>query len=102
MTSWIRVRDTDTGAVYSTPEELVLESHQVLDEPGADKYGRPLPTWSDGKSPALYDPASELLDQVLGYLEQADETERARVIQAESTGKARKGVLEWTPQPPTA
>src|SRR5262245_44890987 len=41
-----------------------------------------------------YDPADHTVNEVLAYLENASDEERARVLEAESNGKARKGILE--------
>ncbi|MDD7384388.1 MAG: trigger factor [Actinomycetaceae bacterium] len=40
-----------------------------------------------------FDPANAKVDEVLAYLADADEAERARVIAAEKAGKARKTIL---------
>lgn len=40
------------------------------------------------------------IEQVVEYLELASEEERAKVIDAEKAGKARKGVLSWMPESP--
>lgn len=41
MPKLVRVRDKTTGHVYSTA--LVLDQHEVLDEPAVDGHGRALP-----------------------------------------------------------
>lgn len=46
------------------------------------------------------DPADFTVEQVVEYLELASEEERAKVIDAEKAGKARKGVLSWMPESP--
>ena len=44
-----------------------------------------------------FDPSKKNVDQVVEYLEREDidDVERARVLEAEADGKARKGVREW-------
>jgi hypothetical protein len=41
-----------------------------------------------------FDPAEHKAEEVVGYVAEAPEDEKARVIEAEKTGKARKTVLE--------
>jgi len=53
----------------------------------------------DAPADAL-DPADFAVEQVVEYLELASEEERAKVIDAEKAGKARKGVLSWMPESP--
>jgi hypothetical protein len=45
---------------------------------------------------APYDPAEHNATDVVAHLEQADDDERARVIAAETAGKARKTITEWS------
>ncbi len=40
-----------------------------------------------------FDPAEHTVDQVLEYVEKADDDEKARVLKAEKAGKARKGII---------
>lgn len=41
-----------------------------------------------------FNPSEKKADEVVAYLEKADDTERARVLDEEKFGKARKSVLE--------
>lgn len=43
-----------------------------------------------------FDPSDHGVPEVVAHLEQAEDGERARVIAAESAGKARKTILEWS------
>jgi len=53
------------------------------------------PRTSDQDTPdGAFDPASASVEQVVEYLAGADETETARVLDAEASGKARKSLLE--------
>jgi hypothetical protein len=45
-----------------------------------------------------FDPTSHTVDEVITYLDGADETERERVLAAETDGKARKTVLAYDPE----
>jgi hypothetical protein len=45
-------------------------------------------------APSTFDPGEHNVDDVLVHLADADDAERARVLAAEETGKARKGILE--------
>jgi len=42
----------------------------------------------------VFDPAEHNADDVLAYLEQADETEATRVLNVEAFGKKRKGITD--------
>ena len=53
----------------------------------------------DAPADAL-DPADFTIEQVVEYLELASDEERAKVIDAEKAGKARKGILSWVSEPP--
>lgn len=53
----------------------------------------PQPTQPEEPSDAPFDPGEHSATDVLGYLESADLAEAERVLQAESDGKARKGIL---------
>jgi hypothetical protein len=41
----------------------------------------------------IFDPSSKTVEQVVAYLEKADDEEKQRVLAAERAGKARAGVL---------
>lgn len=43
MTDWIRVKDAETGHEYSIPAGTEAEGQKVLEKPGADRFGDPLP-----------------------------------------------------------
>lgn len=61
--------------------------------------GEPLPEipTEDGDQLAdPYDPAPHKVAEVVAYLVSADPAERARVIEAEAAGKARKTITEWS------
>lgn len=49
--------------------------------------------WQAVTVPA-FDPSEHNVDDVLAYLATADDAERARVIEAEAAGKARKSITE--------
>lgn len=44
----------------------------------------------------LFDPSEATVVEVKAYLDDADDTERERVLAAEATGKNRSGVLSYT------
>lgn len=46
----------------------------------------------------LFDPNDHKADDVIAYLAEADEDERARVLAVEAEGKDRKGIREWQPE----
>lgn len=46
------------------------------------------------QAPAVFDPAEHNADEVLAYLNDADEAEATRVLDAETAGKARKGITD--------
>jgi trigger factor len=41
-----------------------------------------------------FDPSAHTADEVVEYVQTADEAEAARVVEAEKSGKARKSVVE--------
>lgn len=46
-----------------------------------------------------FDPSAATVDEVKDYLEHADDTERQRVLDAETAGKGRKGILDLATTP---
>lgn len=46
---------------------------------------------------ADFDPNKNDVDKVLAHLEQSDDDERERVLLAESEGKDRKAIRDWSP-----
>jgi hypothetical protein len=48
----------------------------------------------DPEEPGVFDPAEHNADEVLAYLDQADETEATRVLDVEAFGKKRKGITD--------
>lgn len=57
---------------------------------------------STGVPLVLYDPGAHSVDEVVAYLEAADEDEQVRVQDAEATGKNRVTITGWTPAPDSA
>lgn len=54
---------------------------------------------AEGSTPAKeFDPSKAKVDEVLDYLNGADDTERERVLAAEEAGKGRSSVLAFTPE----
>lgn len=43
MPEWVRVKDKETGHEYSVPADQVVDGLDLLDKPGADRFGDPLP-----------------------------------------------------------
>lgn len=54
---------------------------------------------SEPDDDGLYSPKGQKVDDVVAYLIDADEDERARVIDLEAAGQARKGIIGWEPVP---
>lgn len=48
---------------------------------------------TDDEEPGNYDPGAHTVDEVNAYLDEADSDEYARVIEAETAGKARVGII---------
>lgn len=48
---------------------------------------------TESEDEGAFDPAAHKVDEVVAYLETASDEEKARVIEAEKAGKARKGIL---------
>lgn len=58
-------------------------------------FAAPADEEDKGKGGAVeFDPSAATVDEVKEYLDGADDEERARVIAAEESGKARKSILE--------
>lgn len=55
-----------------------------------------LPELDDG----LFNPKGQKVDDVVAYLTDADDAERARVLDLEAAGQARKGITGWVPAEP--
>lgn len=55
-----------------------------------------IPSTEGDPLPELYDPGAHTVAEVSAYLASADDAERARVIEAEAAGKARKTITEWS------
>lgn len=64
----------------------VDEADAVPDDAGQDR------TTPDSDKP--FDPAEHNADEVMAYLNQADEAEATRVLDAEADGKNRKGITD--------
>lgn len=64
------------------PEPEVDEADIVVQQPP-----EPIP------DPNAFDPAAHTVDEVNAYLDTADPAEQVRVLEAERSGKARKGIL---------
>ena len=50
-------------------------------------------TDTSSEAEALFDPATAKVDEVLAYAANVDEAERARILEAEKAGKARKSLI---------
>lgn len=61
--------------------------------PGNDEVPNP----ETGEEPAEeFDPSKATVEEVITYLDGADDAERQRVLDAEAAGKGRKGIAEYT------
>lgn len=78
--------DTDAGRSAYAYFDRAGYRMEPLDEPEPERQTPP----ADDEP---YDPADHGVDEVLAYLETASLEEAERVVQAESDGKARKGIL---------
>ena len=112
------VRTTSHG--YVVPSAILTEGEYegqtlteesrpaVHTEPGTDPD--PAKVYNVGQAPEFdtfaadeepadeFDPSQANVDEVLEYLDGADDTERERVLAAEKDGKARKTVLSYDPE----
>lgn len=82
--------------VLETDDAAAIEKIEAV----AERYG--VHAVRDASDP--FDPSDYTVDVVNGYLSTADEAEQARVIAAETGGKARTGILDGpqAPRPVTA
>lgn len=83
----MRLRHVVTGVVVNVRDDKTLGSDWVAVEGEVPASAEP----------AEFDPTLHKVDDVIAYLVEADDDERARVIEAEAAGKARKGITEWAP-----
>jgi hypothetical protein len=105
------IRTTSYG--YIVPEQLadpadatttttgrpLRKSATSLDEAEAVVADRPKAEDTDvhtSEPAAQYDPADYTVDEVIAYLDKADDAEIARVKEAEKTGKKRTTILNYT------
>lgn len=98
----VRVRAEDEAryrARTGAQEPAVIGMRQADPEEKPDPAAPepdPSPTpQQDPEEPGpLFDPSAHGVPEVLAYLETADATERARVLDAEAAGKGRKTIAE--------
>jgi hypothetical protein len=88
------------GGVRYRPEDAPQVPDTEPDDGVADA-GSALTSAAAVPPPAgPFDPSAHNADAVLAHLAAADPAESARVLEAERAGKARAGVLRWTPPAP--
>lgn len=76
-------------------QETALAEATLVDQQDVPTATAEAAQANDAKdAPSSYDPSAYSVDEVNTYLDGADDDERARVLAAEETGKARKGILE--------
>ena len=109
------VRTTSHGYIVPTDilpddfdgETLTEESRPAVHtEPGTDPDAANVynvgqapahDTFAQAEEPAEeFDPSKATVDEVIAYLDGADEAEVERVLAAEADGKNRKGIAEYT------
>lgn len=109
------VRTTSHGYIVPTAilpdgfdgETLTEESRPAVHtEPGTDPDAANVynvgqapahDTFAQAEEPAEeFDPSKATVDEVIAYLDGADEAEVERVLAAEADGKNRKGIAEYT------
>lgn len=76
------------------PPATLRAVEQATAEPGETRTLTP-PADTGGTEPdgKPFDPGEHKAPEVIAYLKDADETERARVLAAEADGQKRKGIL---------
>ncbi|MCI7690317.1 MAG: trigger factor, partial [Trueperella pyogenes] len=88
--------DVDVNAILGEKPEGEV-TPEFTAKPAATKKAKALaeaPAESAAEAPAGdFDPAEHKVDEVLAYVESADDTEKARVLEAEKNGKARKTLI---------
>lgn len=77
-------------------EWLVERGHIAPVEATAEKDEK---TETSPTGEVLFNPDKHKVSDVLTYLADASEDERARVLAVEKDGQDRKGIREWTPEP---
>jgi len=91
-----------SGSVVTTSHGYIVPS-DLLDGEGDDpRLPDPAPVERPSadvdNEPAEYDPSKERVEEVLAYLDGADEEEVQRVLAAEAEGKGRSTILAYTPE----
>lgn len=88
-----RQRAEAAKRAYDAAMALVPDSLREEDTEGtADTGGADVPADFDPERPDKYN-----VDVVQAYLAGAGEEQRQQVVDAEASGKKRKGILEWEP-----
>lgn len=90
------------GGQYLKFNEKGVATAKAL-SPGLDRWlraaGYKITDLAHEPSEAVgYNPADNNVADVTKYLASADKNERDRVLALEQTGKARQGILGWTPE----
>ena len=93
--------ETPDFSVVSVSEDSLVdavveaaESAEVVEDDDAAGADVEVPaTDTDEPAEKLFDPADAKVDEVLAYIANADDAEKARVLEAEKAGKARKKIL---------
>lgn len=83
-----------TGQVSTTSFGYIVPT--VILDGGKKTAGKHADENPEGKQ---FDPSEATVDEVQDYLANADDTERQRVLDAETAGKGRKGILESATTP---
>jgi hypothetical protein len=81
------------------PPKLAGYSDDDTDDAHCFVIPPPEPKWPEEDAVVdghIEDPGAFTVEQVVEYLATADPHEQARVISAETAGKARKGITEWS------
>ncbi|UVJ56365.1 trigger factor [Trueperella pyogenes] len=88
--------DVDVNAILGEKPEGEV-TPEFTAKPAATKKAKAVaeaPAESAAEAPAGdFDPAEHKVDEVLAYVESADDAEKARVLEAEKNGKARKTLI---------
>lgn len=85
------------GGTYLTFDDTGVATVKAL-SPGLDRWlraaGYKITDLNEEPEAAIgFNPSDHSVEKVMKYLAEADEDERARVLELETSGKARKGIL---------
>ena len=95
LISFLRlVKVVDSEGADVNVVEIVGEAPEAETTPEFGGAAKAAPKVEKADDAELFDPSTKKVDEVLAYVAEADDAEKARVLEAEKSGKARKTLIE--------